>query len=135
MTGYQSYRGLQVEGAGPLELVQLTYDALMKALVRAKAAEQAQDAAAEADQLSRAIEALMELSSSLDMESGGNIAASLASLYTYMIRRLLEGQATDSASAIGEVMSLVQTLREGWQEVAANAPRDDSRVQQQRAMA
>jgi len=135
MTGYQSYRGLQVEGAGPLELVQLTYDALIKALAKAQAAEEAKDAAAEADQLSRALEALIELSSSLDMESGGKIAASLASLYAYMSRRLLEGQAQDSASAIAEVMSLAQTLREGWQDLA-NAPRNANRAQQQqRAMA
>jgi flagellar protein FliS len=136
MTGYQSYRGLQVDGAGPLELVQLTYDALLKALVKAKAAEEIKDAAAEAEHLSRAIEVLMELSSSLDMEAGGKIASSLASLYSYMIRRILEGQAADSAAAIGEVMSLAQTLREAWQEIAANPPRQDNRVQQQqRAMA
>lgn len=130
MTGYQSYRGLQVEGAGPLELIQLTYDALIKALAKAKAAEEVKDAAAEADQLSRAIEALIELSSSLDMQSGGKIASSLASLYAYMSRRLLEGQAQDSASAITEVMSLAQTLRDGWQELA-NAPRNDRSAQQQ----
>ena len=134
MTGYQSYRGLQVEGAGALELVQLTYDALIKALSKAQVAEKANDTGLEAEQLSRAVEALVELSTSLDMESGGNIAASLASLYAYMIRRLLEGQATDSAAAIREVMSLVQTLQEGWQELA-NASRNDNTAQQQRAVA
>jgi len=118
MTRYQSYRGLQVNSAGPLELVQLTYDALIKALARAQAAEEAKDAAAEADHLARALEALIELSTSLNMESGGNIAASLGSLYAYMSRRLLEGQAQDSASAIREVLSLADTLREGWQELS-----------------
>jgi len=128
MTGYQSYRGLQVESAGPLELVQLTYDALITALAKAKAAEEVRDAGAEADHLFRAVEALFELSSSLNMEEGGSIAASLASLYVYMNRRLLEGQTQDSGEAIREVLSLAQTLREGWQDLArsidgSNLPR------------
>jgi len=132
MTGYKSYRGLQVDGAGPLELVRLTYDALIKALAKAQAAEEAKDMAAEADHLSRAIEALIELSTSLNMEAGGKIAASLASLYAYMSRRLLEGQARDSASAIREVLSLAQTLRDGWQQLA-DAPRVEHRVSQRAA--
>jgi len=126
MTGYQAYRGLQVEGAGPLELVLLTYDALIKALVKARAAVEAKDMVAEAEQLSRALQAIIELSTSLNFESGGNISASLASLYAYMSRRLLEGQTRNSAAAIDEVLSLTQTLREGWQGLSSNAPQSGS---------
>ena len=131
MTGYQSYRGLQVESAGPLELVQLTYDALIKSLAQAKVAEEARDAGAEAEHLLRAVEAIFELSGSLNMEEGGSIAVSLASLYAYMSRRLLEGQAQDSAAAIREVLSLAQTLREGWQELAQSL--DSSSIPRQAA--
>jgi len=129
MTGYKLYRGLQVEGAGPLELVRLTYDALINALAKARAAAEAKDAAAEADHLTRALEALIELSTSLNMEAGGKTAASLASLYIYMSRRLLEGQAQDSVAAIGEVSALAQTLREGWQGLA-DAPRGGDNILQ-----
>ncbi len=122
MTGYQAYRGLQVKGAGPLELVLLTYDALIKALGMASAAVEAKDMVAEADQLSRALQALIELSTSLDIESGGKVSASLSSLYAYMSRRLLEGQAQDSAAAIAEVLSLARTLREGWQGISSGSP-------------
>jgi len=118
MTGYQQYRGIQVEGASPLELILLTYDVLIKSLRLAKLAGEEKNMAAEADQLTRALEALIELSTSLDMEKGGTIASGLGNLYAYMSRRLLEGSATNTEAAIDEVLSLASSLREGWQELS-----------------
>jgi len=115
MTGYQKYRGVQVEGASPLELILLTYDVLIKSLLRAKLAGEEKNWAAEADQLSRALEALMELSTSLDMENGGTVASSLGNLYAYMNRRILEGCTSDVGEAIDEVLPLANSLRESWQ--------------------
>ena len=115
MTGYQQYRGVQVEGASPLELILLTYDVLIKSLRLAKLAGEEKNFAAEADQLSRALAALVELVTSLDMEHGGAIASSLGSLYAYMSSRLIEGNTGDTGAAIDEVLSLANTLREGWQ--------------------
>jgi len=125
MTGYQKYRGIQVEGASPLELVLLTYDVLIKSLRLAKLAGEEKNMAAEATHLSRAMEALIELSTSLNLEEGGAIAANLAALYSYMSRRLLEGSTGDTASAINEVLTLAGSLREGWQQLSDSnmAPR------------
>ena len=118
MTGYQKYRGVQVEGASPMELILLTYDVLIKSLRLAKLAGEEKNMAAEADQLARALEALIELATSLDMENGGTVASSLGNLYAYMSRRLLEGSTTDTEAAIDEVLSLASSLREGWQELS-----------------
>ncbi len=118
MTGYKAYQGQQVQGAGPLGLVLLTYEALFRSLARARQAIEARDLAAEAEHTGRAMEALIELSTSLDMEAGGDIAASLASLYQYMMNRLTDGLCSRSTEAVDEVMQLVQTLREGWTELA-----------------
>jgi len=118
MTGYQQYRGIQVEGASPLELILLTYDVLIKSLRLAKMAGEEKNMAAEADQLARALEALIELATSLDMENGGTVASSLGNLYAYMSRRLLEGSTTDTGAAIDEVLSLANSLREGWQGIS-----------------
>ena len=118
MTGYKAYQGNQVEGSGPLGLVLLTYEALYKALGRAEYAIDAGDIAAEAEHTSRALEAIVELSSSLNMEEGGEIAANLASIYNYIFKLLTEGMCSSSTDHIKEVMQLVQTLREGWQQLA-----------------
>jgi len=125
MTGYKAYQGNQVEGSGPLGLILLSYEALYKSLGHAKRAIEAGDLTAEVDHTGRAIEAIIELSISLDAEKGGQIARSLGSLYAYMLRRLNEGMCSSSPQAVDEVVALVQTVREGWQGV-----QDQQAVQQ-----
>lgn len=114
MTGYQAYRGNQIEGAGPLGLVILTYDALNKYLGYAKQGIESKELAEEATHTARALEALLELSTSLDMEQGGEVAVNLARLYSYMSGRLTDEMCSESAEAVDEVMILAATLREGW---------------------
>jgi len=119
MTRYQAYQGNQIEGAGPLGLVLLTYEALFKSLGRTRMAVMAGDMQAEADHAGRAMEALVELSTSLNMEAGGDIAQSLASLYAYMMNRVTSGLCSGSTEHIDEVLGLVQELREGWMQLSS----------------
>jgi len=129
MAGYKAYQGNQVEGSGPLGLVLLSYEALYKSLGHARRAIEAGDLTAEVDHTGRALEAVIELSTSLDAGKGGEIATSLASLYAYMVRRLNEGMCTCSPQAVDEVAGLVQTLREGWQEIQdQQAPRNNMKM-------
>jgi len=114
MTGHQIYQSNQVEGAGPLGFVLLTYEALYKSLGRTRLAILAGDLAAEADHTGRSMEALIELSSSLNMQAGEDVAQRLASLYMYMMNRLTSGLCSCSTDHIDEVLKLVQDLREGW---------------------
>jgi len=129
MTRYQAYQGHQIEGAGPLGLVLLSYEALYKSLARARLAIEAGDLAAEADHTGRSMEAIIELSSSLNMTDGAEVAENLSSLYMYMMNRLTEGLCSCSTQHVDEVMRLVQELREGW--LALNA----SQQKQGRSMA
>jgi len=119
MTGYRAYQGHQVDGAGPLGLVLLTYEALYKSLGQTRMAIQAGDMMAEANHTGRAMEALIELSSSLNMDAGGQVAQSLSSLYVYMMNRLTEGLCSGSTERVEEVIKLVQELREGWMQLSA----------------
>ena len=118
MTGYQAYQGNQVEGASPLGLILLTYDALNKSLGRAKLAIETDDFAQEGEHTGRAMEALIELSSSLNVEEGGDVAIGLARLYVYMVNTLTEHMCSGSSQGVDEVMALAQTLRDGWQQLS-----------------
>ena len=80
---------------------------------------QAGDMMAEANHTGRAMEALIELSSSLNMDAGGQVAQSLSSLYVYMMNRLTEGLCSGSTERVEEVIKLVQELREGWMQLSA----------------
>jgi len=114
MTGYKVYQGNQIEGTGPLGLVILTYDALNKSLGRARLGIESKDFAEEATHTARALEALIELSTSLNMEQGGEVATNLARLYSYMSSRLTDAMCSGSTTAVDEVMALASTLRDGW---------------------
>jgi len=130
MTIARAYRSHQVQGAGPLGLVLLTYDALIQNLNLARDAAIGADYAAQADYSMQAVSALLELISSLDHEVGGSISPSLGSLYTYMYRRLMEGQTSNTVDALSEVIALAETLREGWQNLS-----DQQQVVSQRQFA
>ena len=122
MSGYKTYQGKQIEGSGPLGLILLSYDALYKSLGRAKLSIETKDMALEADHTARALEAIIELTSSLNFEAG-EISNNLANLYKYMMDQLVNNMCSGKTTHIDEVMELVQTLREGWQELAEREKR------------
>jgi len=93
------------------------------------------DMVAEANQTGLAMEALIELSSSLNMEAGGDIAQSLASLYSYMMNRVTEGLCSGSTESVDEVMKLVQELREGWMQLSIQQKQQQPANPQLRAVA
>jgi len=117
MSGYKAYQGKQIEGAGPLGLVLLSYDALYKSLGRAKLCIEAGETGQEADHTARAMEAIIELSSSLNFDEGEDIAINLANLYKYMMDKLASGMCSGKVEHIVEVMGLVETLHAGWQQL------------------
>jgi len=133
MTRYQAYQGHQIEGAGPLGLILLSYEALYKSLARARLAIEAGDLAAEADHTGRSMEAIIELSSSLNMTDGAEVAENLSSLYMYMMNRLTEGLCSCSTQHVDEVMHLVQELREGWLALNANQQKQGRSVPREAA--
>lgn len=118
MRGYQSYRKQQVQGATPIGLVLLTYEALTQSLVGTRDAIESGNFQMRVEESTRAMRALLELLSTLDYEQGGEIAGNLGSLYAYMYSRLMQEQAGDLKGAVEEVLGLVQTLSEGWRGLA-----------------
>ncbi len=139
MVGYQKYQANQIEGAGPLGLILLTYEVLYKSLGQARAAIIANDIQAETQHISRALEAIIELSSSLDLKQGGDVAVNLSRLYTYLSQRLSDGMCTFSTESVDEAMQLTQTIREGWlaleQQQKSIAQQKQSKVSQVHAYA
>ena len=69
-------------------------------------------------QLTWAMSIVNGLRTSLDLETGGAIAANLNDLYDYMNRRLLYANMHNSVEALDEVFSLLSELREAWSAIA-----------------
>ncbi len=104
-----------VAGADPHMLIVMLFDgALLKVNLAAIAISQ-NDIAAKGLAISKAIEIIGSgLKASLDMEAGGELAQRLASLYDYMVSRLIYANVHSSESALKEVSSLLGELKSAW---------------------
>ncbi|MGA2136242.1 MAG: flagellar export chaperone FliS [Bryobacteraceae bacterium] len=112
---YAEYLESQVLSADPVELVRLLYRAAVEATRRARCHLAAGQIAERSRQISKTHAILTQLSLSLDHSRGQTVSHSLAELYDYMQRRLIEANARQIEAPLVEVESLLATLLEGWE--------------------
>lgn len=107
-----------VSGADPHQLVKLLLDGYFDTLAQARGALREGDIPKKAEALSRAIRIVEEgLRASLD-PTGGELAANLGSLYTYISMRLTHANLRNDDGAIEECMNLMTPIREAWTAIA-----------------
>jgi flagellar protein FliS len=122
---HDTYLEDRVLSAGPVELVHLLYQSCITAVGDAR------DHLAEgrilerARSISKACAILVELTTSLDRERGGEFSVRLTQLYDYMHRRLIDANFRQSDESLAEVARLLTTLQEGWEEVMRNSRRQE----------
>jgi flagellar protein FliS len=115
----QAYLQTHVQSRSPLELVVMLYDGLLRFLGEAGAAIENQSLHSKRESISKALAVLSELQSTLNMEQGGDVAASLDALYTYVNGRVLEASIQNDRGPLDECVRLLRTLREAWSEIAS----------------
>lgn len=108
-----------VDAASPHQLILMLYDGALLALRTASAAMAQNDIPKKGASISKAIDIISNgLKVSLDLESGGEIAARLDALYEYMADRLLYANLHNNPAALDEVSELLAGLRDAWQGIA-----------------
>lgn len=120
-----AYRKQAVETARPIDLVVMLYDGLLHSLRKAKSAIEQKNLDEQNAELLRAQRILSELTAGLDREKGGEISRNLASLYQFCIQRLVAANIEDNAALVGEVLRVIEPLRDAWAE-AAQKPQEDA---------
>jgi flagellar protein FliS len=84
---------------------------------------EAKDLQAAHNALIRAQAIVSELSETLDMDRGGDLAANLLAIYQYLNRRLVEANLRKDATIAREVEQLLRELLPAWEQAArATAP-------------
>jgi flagellar secretion chaperone FliS len=108
-----------VMGASPYKLVAMLYQGARQAIAEARMHLQQDNIPGRGAAIGRAIGIIEKgLQQSLNKESGGEIAARLDALYTYMSRRLMEANMRQSEQMLMEVDVLLGTLEEAWAGIA-----------------
>jgi len=115
---WKSYRQIATQTASPGQLVLMLFEGALGALERARAAFDREDPAesitAIHNNIQRAQDIIRELNNSLNMEQGGECAATLRRLYDYFERRLWESNLKKDPSGLQEVARHLTVLRDAW---------------------
>jgi flagellar protein FliS len=124
------YQQVEVNTCNKLQLVVMLYDGAIRFLGEARTAIVTKNIRAKAVALDRALAIIGELQSTLQLEEGGDVAASLNSLYNHMNESLLLASAKMDAKPVDHVIRLLKTLNSAWTEIAQKAEHSSAAAQQ-----
>jgi flagellar protein FliS len=113
---YRQYLVNKVETASPLMLIIMLYDECIKMCEQAKA-DIGKNKESVHNKLIKAQKIITELTVSLNMDQGGEVAENLKALYVYLHMRLVEANIENNASKIDEALRIMRELREAWHTV------------------
>lgn len=116
-----TYRETGAAGANRFELVTMLYDVLLDDLRRAIQAIRTCSVEARTFELKHALRVLEQLQGSLNMESGGEVAANLDRLYSIVRAKIIEAQWKASEEILESQVKLLTPIRDAWKQ--ASQPR------------
>lgn len=126
----QAYRQTRVKTASPGRLVVMLYDEALRQIDLALAS--LDNGPADYDTVNRAIlkaqDVMTELTVSLDLDQGGDIAQNLFRLYLFFSDRLVSANLQKDAAPLKEIRAMIENLRDAWQQIASEASARQSPV-------
>ncbi|MCF7802886.1 MAG: flagellar export chaperone FliS [Candidatus Marinimicrobia bacterium] len=114
------YKRQEIQTASPGKIIVLLYDGAIKNLNAAEAAYEAKDYERKSSAITKTQDIIVELMNALNFEQGGEIAERLQSLYTYVMRRLLDADIKKDLKAIDETRNILSELRESFAAIVKN---------------
>ncbi|AKL11441.1 TPA: flagellar export chaperone FliS [Kluyvera intermedia] len=125
-SGASSYQKVGLESAvmsaSPHQLIVMLFDGAHSALVRARLFLEQGDLVSKGQALSHAIIIIDNgLKAGLDMDVEGELPRNMASLYDYMVRRLLQSNLHNDVEGIIEVERLLNNIADAWKQINTSA--------------
>jgi flagellar protein FliS len=117
-TGSNTYQQIAVQTSSPTRLVVMLYEGAIRFLRESIAAIEANELERKRQSIDRSVAIVQHLHSTLDMEKGGEVAANLHHLYSYVMSLILEGSAKLETAPVEEAIKLLNVLLAGWEELA-----------------
>lgn len=120
MRQYDAYRKATVDSSDNVRLVSLLFDGAVNFLKVARGKMEQHDIAGKGIYIGKVTAIVGELSKSLNMEEGGEIAKNLRRLYDFVLDRLLKANLKNDMKALEEAERVLDILRTGWKEMERN---------------
>ena len=112
-----AYLQTQVGTTGRGEIVVMLYDGALRFLAQAREKMEARDMAGKGMLISRALDIINELDSSLNMDAGGELAQNLHNLYFLCNTRLLQANLKLDMAKLDSVVEILTGLRSAFAEI------------------
>ncbi|MDR3176758.1 MAG: flagellar export chaperone FliS [Desulfovibrio sp.] len=113
----KSYFRTQVTTTSQGDLVIMLYDAALKFIGQAKERLAEGDMAKKGLAISKAMDILNELTGSLNIEQGGNLALNLSGLYCFCTNHLAKANLRKDPAMLDEVSRILVSLRNAYAEI------------------
>ncbi|MGQ8366371.1 flagellar export chaperone FliS [Glaciecola sp. 1036] len=110
----------RIASADPHQLTLMLMQGALDRLAYAKGAHDRNDIKARAEFVAKATAIFINLRDTLDTNIGGEFAENLASLYDYMIEKLIDIKAENAISTLDELLQLFTPIKEAWQQISEN---------------
>ncbi len=117
MTAVEEYRKVQVNTADRVRIVSLLFDGAVNFLKMGREAMERGDIASKGLYLGKATAIIGELSSSLDMNAGGEISPNLKRLYDFVLDRIFHANMRNDSDAVDVAIRVIDMIRDGWKEI------------------
>ena len=110
-----SYKKSQVETVDQLSLILMLYNRAILLLGKAREELSEKKYEEKHESLTKACNIVLELMQSLDQDKGGEIAASLSRLYSFVIREILDADTNLNIKALDMAITTLSELRTSWE--------------------
>lgn len=120
MQQLSEYKKVEVNTSDKVKVISMLYDGAINFIRVAKKRMELEDIAGKGLYIGKASSVVGELSSSLNMQEGGEIAKNLGRLYDFVIDRLLNANTKNDSKALDEAEKVLDLLRSAWKEIGNN---------------
>ncbi len=120
MRKFDAYQKSTFDMSDNVRIVSLLFDGAINFIKLGRIKMEERNIAGKGLYIGKATAIIGELTSSLNMEAGGEIARNLRRLYDFVLDRLLKANLKNDMAALDEAEKVLQTLREGWKGMERN---------------
>ncbi len=132
MSPAEVYLQNMVENANPIRLVIMLYDKAILCIDTAieaieKGGDDLESVRVKAENLTRAMDILIVLRSSLDMEKGKEVSKNLDEIYEVLIDEIVRANMKNDAETLKKIKAILEELRSAWEEAERKVyPREEA---------
>ncbi|MBE7414788.1 MAG: flagellar export chaperone FliS [Deltaproteobacteria bacterium] len=119
------YQTVQVMTADKVSLIIMLYDGILRFNKLAQMAIGNNDIGGRGRYLNRSLAIIGELTTALDGDEGGEIAANLARLYEFCTIAITEANLRNDASRIEPVNRVISELKAGWEAISTERQKQE----------